>query len=130
MERSEMERFRFLLERMFRDAEHPPVKREEIAVENAADAIDQSQRVADRELAIHQIESNFNRAQAIRLALDRIKDGSYGICLRCDEEISPKRLRAVPWAAYCIRCQEAADREQREPDSEHLHALLHTRDVA
>lgn len=119
-----------MLEGLLRDAERPPVKREEIAVENAADAVDQSQRVADRELAIQQIESNFNRTHDIRLALERIKDGSYGTCLMCDEEISPKRLRAVPWAAYCIRCQEIADREQREPDSERLHALMHTRDVA
>ena len=42
-------------------------------------------------------------------------DGSYGVCLHCEEDIKPKRLEAVPWAPYCIRCQEAADR--REFDS-------------
>jgi len=32
--------------------------------------------------------------------------------MHCEEEISPKRLNAVPWALYCIRCQEAADRHE------------------
>ena len=32
----------------------------------------------------------------------------------CDEDIHPKRLAAVPWAAYCIQCQEAVDRNLEE----------------
>jgi DnaK suppressor protein len=40
-------------------------------------------------------------------ALRRIESGSYGICARCEEPISPKRLDAVPWARYCVTCQEA-----------------------
>ena len=39
---------------------------------------------------------------------------SYGVCLHCEEDISPKRLAAVPWTAYCIQCQELADRNQVE----------------
>ncbi|MBV8732152.1 MAG: TraR/DksA C4-type zinc finger protein, partial [Acidobacteriia bacterium] len=39
-------------------------------------------------------------------------------CQHCDEEIKPKRLQAVPWTMYCIRCQEAADRHEiAQPDS-------------
>lgn len=125
MEQGEMERFRSLLWGMLRDTSQPPVKRDEIAVEAAADSVDQSQRVADRDLAIHQIESNFNRTQSIKLALTRIADGSYGTCLKCDEDISPKRLRAVPWAAYCVRCQEAVDQERKEPASDRLHTMMH-----
>ena len=45
-------------------------------------------------------------------ALRRIEDGSFGVCLHCEEDISPKRLAAVPWAAFCIQCQEIADRSQ------------------
>ncbi len=40
-------------------------------------------------------------------ALHRIDMGHYGTCLECDEAISPKRLNAVPWARYCVSCQEA-----------------------
>ena len=39
-------------------------------------------------------------------ALRRIEHDSYGICLECEEPISQKRLDAVPWARYCVACQE------------------------
>lgn len=39
-------------------------------------------------------------------ALERIEQGSYGICMDCEEPISVKRLEAVPWARYCVTCQE------------------------
>jgi DnaK suppressor protein len=99
-------------------------------VDNAPDSIDRSQRLAERDLAIHQIESNFNRTQSIKLALERIADGSYGTCLRCDRDISRKRLQAVPWTSYCIQCQEIADKERMRPESEQFEILLHMRDVA
>jgi DnaK suppressor protein len=44
-------------------------------------------------------------------ALARIEHGIYGTCLECEEPISTKRLDAVPWARFCVTCQEAiADR--------------------
>jgi DnaK suppressor protein len=39
-------------------------------------------------------------------ALRRIERGTYGICHDCEEPISAKRLDAVPWAKYCVTCQE------------------------
>jgi len=130
MGQDELDIFRRILETMLRETARPQVKLEEIAVENAPDAVDYSQRVAERDLTIHQIESNFNRAQSIRLALDRIAQGSYGVCQMCECEISPKRLQAVPWTAYCVSCQEIADKEREQPEDERLKALLHLRDAA
>jgi len=40
-------------------------------------------------------------------ALRRIQHGTYGVCAECEEPISGKRLDAVPWARYCVTCQEA-----------------------
>ena len=40
-------------------------------------------------------------------ALRRIEQETYGICMECEEAISPKRLEAVPWARYCVTCQES-----------------------
>jgi len=40
-------------------------------------------------------------------ALHRIDTGQYGVCLECEEPISVKRLEALPWARYCVTCQEA-----------------------
>jgi DnaK suppressor protein len=56
-------------------------------------------------------ESLFARASRGRLrliqrALERITDGSFGICVDCDTAIGMKRLQAVPWASHCIHCQE------------------------
>jgi RNA polymerase-binding transcription factor len=39
-------------------------------------------------------------------ALQRIEQGTYAVCLECEEPISVKRLEAVPWARYCVACQE------------------------
>ena len=54
-------------------------------------------------------------------ALRRVERGTYGICHECEEPISAKRLDAVPWAKYCVTCQEqvaarAARGEYEESD--------------
>ena len=56
----------------------------------------------------------------IKDALDRIEEGGYGACAECDELISLKRLEAIPWARYCISCQEelaALEAEEEEKAS-------------
>jgi DnaK suppressor protein len=118
MERAQLEVFRRTLESMLDTMTRPAEKRAEIAVENAADAIDLVQRAGERELAILRIESDFNRLQSVRLAIERINEGTYGTCLACEREISTNRLRAVPWAAYCVTCQELADRQNRAPEEQ------------
>jgi RNA polymerase-binding transcription factor DksA len=40
-------------------------------------------------------------------ALERVDNGTYGLCLRCAEPISARRLRALPWVDLCTGCQEA-----------------------
>jgi DnaK suppressor protein len=127
---SELQGFKGILETMMGSIEQPLRRREEIAVENAPDTIDRVQQAAERELAICQIESSFSRLQNIRLALERIADGSYGTCLRCDNDISPKRLQAVPWAACCVRCQDIADRERIERANEVTGQFSQARDAA
>jgi DnaK suppressor protein len=44
--------------------------------------------------------------QMVEEALQRIHGGVFGECISCGREINPKRLDAVPWARYCIECQE------------------------
>lgn len=45
----------------------------------------------------------------IEKALERIEDGSYGRCMSCGEEISHKRLRALPFAVHCVECQKSQE---------------------
>jgi DnaK suppressor protein len=52
-------------------------------------------------------KSSGDRATLVMIseALERIEDRTFGTCVHCDEPILPKRLEAVPWAQYCLRCQ-------------------------
>jgi DnaK suppressor protein len=88
--------------------------RDGIAIEKSADAFDEVQYATERELAIRSLDRDSNLLRNVRAALDRIEEGGFGVCLSCEEDISPKRLAAVPFTAYCIVCQELADRGQHE----------------
>jgi DnaK suppressor protein len=116
MTKVDLEKFRKTLETKQSELTGSLRNRDEIVIEKAPDALDEVQLAGERELAIRNLDRDSNMLRQIRRALARIEDGSYGICLHCDEEISPKRIAAVPWAAYCIRCQEQVDRHEIEVD--------------
>ena len=114
MTKSELIRFKKVLEARQSELARVLRNREGIAIEKSPDALDEVQHAAERELAIRNLDRESHLLRNVRGALQRMDDGSYGTCMHCDEEISPKRLEAVPWAAYCIRCQEMADRNSDE----------------
>jgi len=114
MTKTELNKFQKTLEAKQAELEHFVSNREGIAIEKSPDALDEVQHAAERELAIRNLDRESNLLRNVRGALRRIQEGSYGVCLHCEEEISPKRLNAVPWTAYCIQCQELADRNQAE----------------
>ena len=84
-------------------------KREEIRIEHAADQLDSLQLQQDRELVIHQLDIGSSVLRQVEAALARIRSGEFGICLGCDRSIPARRLQVLPWAAYCVSCQEQAD---------------------
>ena len=55
-------------------------------------------------------ENDSRQLVMIDEALQRIEDEEYGTCLNCAKEIMPKRLQAVPWARYCLDCQELVEK--------------------
>ncbi len=114
MTKTELNKFRNTLETKQSELEHFVSNREGIAIEKSPDALDEVQHAAERELAIRNLDRESNLLRNVRGALRRIQDGSFGVCLHCEEDISPKRLAAVPWTAYCIQCQELSDRNQAE----------------
>ena len=89
-------------------------KREDIVIQQASDTFDEVQLSAERDLTITLLNHETLLLQSLKAALCRIEDGSYGICVQCEEGINPKRLAAVPWAERCIQCQEAADRDRQK----------------
>jgi DnaK suppressor protein len=116
MTKTDLEKFRNTLETKRAELSGSLRNRDEIVIEKAPDALDEVQLAGERELAIRNLDRDSNMLRQIRRALGRIADGSYGVCLHCDEDISPKRIAAVPWAAYCIKCQEQVDRHEIEVD--------------
>jgi DnaK suppressor protein len=49
---------------------------------------------------------DYRQLRMVEEALDRMEAGDFGICLACDEPIAEKRLQALPWARYCVKCEE------------------------
>jgi DnaK suppressor protein len=112
MNRTDLERYKAILEAKQAELSGGLRNREDILIEKTPDALDEVQLAGERELAIRNLDREANLLRNVRAALSRINDGSFGVCMHCEEEIKPKRIEAVPWAAYCIRCQEAADRHE------------------
>lgn len=117
MNKTDLEKYKAMLEAKRDELAAGLRNREDIAIEKTPDALDEVQLAGERELAIRNLDRESNLLRQVKLALARVRDGSYGTCLHCEEDIKPKRLDAVPWTRYCIRCQEAADRHEFEGES-------------
>ena len=124
MNRGESDKYKALLVAKTAELSVGLRNRDNIAIEKTPDALDEVQFAGERELAIRILERESASLRNVLLAVGRIADGSYGICLHCEEEIKPKRLDAVPWTKYCIRCQEAADRRHFEESGQSIDQLL------
>ncbi|HHQ48704.1 MAG TPA: TraR/DksA family transcriptional regulator [Acidobacteria bacterium] len=78
--------------------------------ESAADLGDRALKTTSREMAYRLSTEEQTILKRIDRALQRIEEGTYGNCLNCGGAIQKGRLDAVPWARYCIDCQELLDR--------------------
>jgi DnaK suppressor protein len=106
--------FQKILERKEAELVQVLRKRDGIAIEKSPDQMDEIQYATERDLAIRNVDRESNLLRDVKDALRRIHDGTFGPCVECESAINPKRLAAVPWAARCIQCQEAADRDRQE----------------
>jgi DnaK suppressor protein len=109
MTKSELERFRAILKAKVAELERFTRNREGIVIERSADQLEEIQAASERAVAVSNLDREFTQLRNARAALHRVQEGSFGMCQHCDEDIHPKRLAAVPWATFCIRCQEAVD---------------------
>jgi DnaK suppressor protein len=119
MTEKELSQFRFVLEQELASLDARTRGREILEISNEADPLDVTQSAAARDFEAGNISRLAQKRRQIREAIARIQDGTYGECLRCEEPIAEKRLKAVPWAAYCIHCQEEVDRQQQGHDEDH-----------
>ena len=109
MTKTEMKKFVRALEAHQAELSRGLRNRDSILIEKSPDALDEVQNATERELAIRNLHEDFKLLCKVQSALSRVGEGTYGICQQCEDEISPKRLNAVPWELYCIRCQEITD---------------------
>jgi DnaK suppressor protein len=118
MTKNELHGFRRVLENKLLEIGNGSGSREALAIETTSDELDRVQNANDRDYAMGNLERTSSRLSEVRAALRRIGAGTFGVCGGCEENINLKRLTAVPWASYCIVCQEAADREKTTDRSE------------
>jgi DnaK suppressor protein len=86
----------------------------ETASNETQDIADQAVSSYQKELLFSQGTTGHSQIGLIRLALERIREGSYGECLQCGNTIGAKRLEALPWTPYCINCQEKIENGEIE----------------
>jgi DnaK suppressor protein len=123
MTKTEVDRFQAILTAKVAELERLVRRRDGITVERSADQLDEIEAASQRTLAVCNLDRDFNQLRNVRAALGRIEEGNFGTCQGCDEDIHPKRLAAVPWALFCIQCQEAVDHNLEEiqaPSSDFL----------
>ncbi len=125
MKTIELEHFRKILTIRQAELTDGRTNREAIAIETTADELDRIQQAQERDFAMGVIDRDSLRLREIRAALQRIDDGTFGMCLNCEEEIAAKRLAAVPWTALCIVCQEAAERISSDSEDHDEQQLPH-----
>lgn len=70
------------------------------------DLIDCVQSMADRDETAIMLNRFSSTLADVDHSLRALSEGCYGVCTECEEPIGSKRLQTIPWAAYCVRCQE------------------------
>ncbi|MEM8945517.1 MAG: TraR/DksA C4-type zinc finger protein [Planctomycetota bacterium] len=65
----------------------------------------------EQEFTLSLMASEEDTLEMIELALQRIEDGTYGICLDCGSTIPKTRLNALPYTPLCVRCASSRDQQ-------------------
>jgi DnaK suppressor protein len=114
MTKKDMEKFRRLLEdkkaSISSDLAKTRSAEEETSDEATQDIADKAVSSYTREFLYSLTDGERSTLLQIDDAIARIDDASYGLCINCGQPMAEKRLTAVPWAPYCVDCQELAEK--------------------
>ncbi|HVN84004.1 MAG TPA: TraR/DksA family transcriptional regulator [Candidatus Binatia bacterium] len=100
--------------------------------DDGKDTYDLASEERDREISFILSDREREKLQGIQEALDRIDDGSYGICESCESEIAPARLEALPFTRLCVSCQSDREKELKQSrrfEDERAYRKLSSTDV-
>ena len=116
MNKKDLKKFKTLLEEAKRDllASAKKTLSEEASfdTDDLPDEIDQASSEYSQSMIFRLRDREKFLLSKIEKALARVENGTFGVCEKCEEEISPKRLEARPVTTLCIRCKE--EQEQKE----------------
>src|SRR5258708_10613179 len=116
MDKKKLEYFRKRLETRQKELRHMVTRNQQ----DGRSADDEAtQDIADRAASSYTKEFLFSQSnndrqllQMVETALQRIREGAFGECVSCGNEINAKRLEAVPWTPYCIARQQKWEKRQ------------------
>lgn len=88
------------------------LKGSDLSIDDAEtpDPVDLAVRNYSKNVQLAVSENESKQLALIDEALIRIDDDEYGTCQNCEKEVNPKRLAAIPWARYCLDCQELLEK--------------------
>ena len=94
------------------------LKGNDLSIDDAEtpDPVDLAVKNYSKNVMLAVSENESRQLALIDQALLRIDDDEYGSCQNCDKEINPKRLAAIPWARYCLDCQELLEQGLLDED--------------
>jgi DnaK suppressor protein len=110
-----------LLERresLFRQVTEAEMSSRERDLEATQDPADMAANAYTKELLLSMSANDRGLLALIDEALLRIEGGKFGDCVNCAEPVQEKRLEAVPWARYCLKCQDLQERGLLHPEEE------------
>src|ERR1700731_3039294 len=116
MDKKKLDSFRKRLETRQQELRHMVTRNQKdgrTADEEATqDVADRAASSYTKEFLFSQSNNDRQLLNMVEVALQRIREGTFGECNACGNEINPKRLEAVPWTRHCIECQEKVEQGQ------------------
>ncbi|MFZ7125255.1 MAG: TraR/DksA family transcriptional regulator [Desulfobacterales bacterium] len=116
MEKDELQEFELLLKDELKELARKAGLTVSDLLESSVQANDPLDLVSmdnDRAVMLRMRDRESKLIRKIEEALERIKDGTYGICEMCGEDIAPARLRARPVTTFCIQCKTRMESAER-----------------
>jgi len=94
------------------------LKDNDLSIDDAEtpDPVDLAVRNYSKNVMLAVSENESKQLLLVDEALLRVEDEEYGLCQNCEKEINPKRLAAIPWARYCLSCQELLEQGLLDED--------------
>jgi DnaK suppressor protein len=105
-------------EGLFRQVTEAEMSSRERDLEATQDPADMAANAYTKELLISMSANDRRLLASIDEALQRIETGGFGECVNCGEPVQEKRLEAVPWARFCLKCQDLQERGLLNPEEE------------